>query len=780
MKRLVSLVTIVLLVFCQMVMAAPAKRGVYKTLKLDDGREIRAMLVGDEHGRFWKGDDGQAYVLRGDRYAVVDKKTIVERANARRAMASERQTKRLPKNRAVGDFKPYYGKKKSIVILVNFADIAFQEGHDNALVQRIMNKENFREDPYVGSVADYFRDQSNGQFELQFDVYGPVTLSKKRAYYGGNDNYGQDSHPAEMVAEAVDLMKDMVPDWHQYDWDGDGYVDQVFLIYAGNSEEDIGIEETIWAHHYYLYYAAYYGDGPGPVKVDKNLLVDCYACSSELNGDNSLFGIGPMCHEFSHCLGLPDFYDTSYSGAQGMNLWDLMADGAYLINGYHPAGYTSYERWKLGWLEPIVLENSDTTITDMKSLQEGGESYIIYNKGHRKEYFLLENRQFRKWDECLPAQGMLILHVDENAYSWHYNTVNDDYYHQRMTWVPADGLYQISFYYDSCEFFWYGLKTDPFPQDGVTAFNRSFMTYDSQAGRAARLFNRNIDGTYYIDSSVENITQNADGTISFRFVAAYMGEEPADPPKTINIDGLSGYCNVLDGTTLAGKTSSAKLAIEDGATVTLDGVTILGEDKESLLYPGIACKGDVTIILASGSENIVRGWNVDYPGIHVPKGKTLTIRGDGKLTASSNGYGAGIGGGVYINCGNIRIEGGTIIAQGGMGAAGIGGGYGASCGDITITTGVTSVTASTDGYANSIGAGYGDAETPSSCGKVTIGGVETGSIKTNPFVYTPTGIKSVTTATSSGPWYMLDGRRLNGTPSRKGLYINNGKKMVIR
>ena len=774
--------TFLLLSVSMAMMAVPAKRGVYKTLKLDNGQEVRAMLVGDEHGSFWKGDDGKAYVLTGDSYAAVDEKTVIEEARIRRAKANEQYAKRLRTNRAVGDFKPYYGKMKNLLILVNFADVAFQEGHDNALFQRIFNGENFVQEPYVGSVSDYFRDQSNGLFELQFDIVGPVTLSKERAYYGRHSVLKEDAHSGEMVAEAVNLVKDMVPDWHQYDWDGDGYVDQVFVFYAGNSESDTGIEEAIWPHLSYLDVLAYYKDGPGPVKVDEGLRVNIYACSAELNGDNSLFGIGLTCHEFSHCLGLLDFYDTSNSGGQGMNEWDLMGYGSYLINGYHPSGYTSYERWMLGWQEPIVLENSDTTITNMKSLQEGGESYIIYNKGNRNEYFLLENRQFDNWDACVPGRGLLILHVDYDADIWHKNKINDDYYHQRMTWVPADGIYQLSYYYDrSLGYMWSGVHTDPFPQNDVTAFNRSFKPLESQARRTARLFNQNIDGTHFIDSSVENITQNADGTISFKFVAAYSGEVPDETPQTVDLEDVSGYFVAQDGTTLTGTlTHGARIVIDNDATVTLSGATILGENSEYLFFAALNCIGDATIILDSGSENTVKGFEATFPGISVPKGKTLTIRGDGKLTASSNGYGAGIGGGAYLNCGNIRIEGGTIDAQGGAYAAGIGGGYGASCGDITITSDVTSVTASTEGYANSVGAGGGNAQYPSSCGKVTIGGVETGSIATNPFVYTPTSIKPVTTAAPSGPWYMLDGRRLQGPPARPGIYISNGKKFVVK
>ena len=778
MKRL-PLTIVLLLMVCMAMMAVPAKKGVYKTLKLAGGQEVRAMLVGDEYGSFWKGSDGKAYVLNGDCYEPVDEKTVLEKANVRRAKANVQYAKRLPKARGIGDFPGYYGKRRIAVILVNYGDVAFQEGHDNALYQRIFNEENFREEPFVGSVSDYFRDQSNGLFTLNFDIFGPVTLSKERAYYGRHYNDNRDMHPAEMAIEAVNLVKDMVEDWHQYDWDGDGEVDLVYLIYAGCGEDSNGIEEEIWPHKSDLKGRQIDGDGTGPVKVDEHMVVNTYACSSELVWDNQLSGIGAICHEFSHCLGLPDFYDVFYSGGQGLNFWDIMADGSQLANYFHPAGYSSYERWKAGWLEPIVLESGDTTITDMEPLQNGGECYIIYNKGNRNEYFLLENRQYTNWDACLPSRGLMILHVDEDDKIWRQNKINTDYYHQRMTWVPANGLYETVFQMEQRYVEWWGLKNDLFPSDDVNAFNRSFKTYDNQSKRAAWLFYPNADGTHQIDSSIENITQNADGTISFNFVAAYSGEIPEEASGTVHLEDITGYYVARDGTTLTGRKDRIMTVIDDGATVTLQGATILGTNEENLIFAGITCLGDATIILASGTENSIRGFQSNYPGIYVPKGMTLTIKGDGQLTASSNGNGAGIGGGASLSCGNIRIEGGTINAQGGTGAAGIGGGNCSACGDITITADVTSVTASTEGKSNSIGAGYGNGEDFAPCGTVTIGGVETGSISETPYTYIPTHIKPVTADSSTDQWYMLDGRRLQGQPSRKGIYIRNGKKVII-
>ena len=448
MKKILLLLS--LMVVTMTMMAVPAKRGVWKTLKLQDGTEVRATLVGDEHGHFWKAENGQAYTLQGDVYVAVDAQQIIKRAKARRAKINAQRAKRLAQRR-VGEVGNYTGKKKAIVLLVNFKDKTFQNGHDNTFFKRMSNEEGFSEGNFKGSMADYFKAQSRGQFELDFDVVGPLTVSHEASYYGENvaiedSDQEQDKCPAEMVIEAVTLAKEQVSDWTSYDWDNDGYVDQVYVIYAGMGEADGGADDTIWPHTYSLYAANYYGEGSGPVTVGNNLKVDGYACGSELNGDGDICGIGTMCHEYSHCLGYPDFYDIDYSGGQGMGSYDLMCSGSYNGNGYQPAGYTSYELWMAGWLEPIELNAEDVAVTNMKSLQNKGESYIIYNKGNKNEYMMLENRQKEGWDASLPDVGMLILHCDYNARVWEDNGPNDDPDHQRMTVIPADGEYAYEMY----------------------------------------------------------------------------------------------------------------------------------------------------------------------------------------------------------------------------------------------------------------------------------------------------------------------------------------------
>ena len=535
MKRLLSFLNLMVVVVTMM--AVPAKRGQWKTLKLADGTEVRAQLVGDEHGHFWKSADGLAYTQQGDNqfFQQVDANVIQERAQVRRHEINAKRVKHMA-SRRVGEVGNYQGTKKAIIILVNFSNKSFKSANNNALYQRIANEEGFSEGNFKGSMADYFKAQSRGLFELEFDVVGPVTVSQTSSYYGGNDSSGNDNHPGQMICEAINLAKQQVSDWKPYDWDDDGYVDQVYVVYAGQGEADGGAANTIWPHAWSLSSAKSYGDGSGPITVGTNLKVDTYACGCELNGSNQIEGIGTMCHEFSHCLGYPDFYDIDYSGGQGMGPWDLMDGGSYNGDGYQPAGYTSYERWVAGWLEPIVLEDANVNVENMNSLQNGGECYIIYNKGNRNEYYLLENRQLEGWDASLVGAGLLIIHVDYSSYVWAQNGPNNDPNHQRMTVVPADGRYQKYSYWGSTYYSDEGIAADPFPQDNITVFNKDFKTYDNQALKAAKLFNKNSDNTYWIDSSVKDITQNSDGTVSFKFVAIEGDDPNPDDPSVVDPD----------------------------------------------------------------------------------------------------------------------------------------------------------------------------------------------------------------------------------------------------
>ena len=294
-------------------------------------------------------------------------------------------------------------RRRGIIILVQFPNQKFEEGHDNAYYKMVANEKGLtHKDGYVGSVSDYFLSQSNGKFELDFDIAGPYTLSHTSSYYGKNDGANIDVKVGYMIQEGCDAAVADGFNFNDYDWDGDGYADQVFVLYAGLGEASGGDAKTVWPHEYQIRYTCvgkvlnYTTEGKGKV--------DTYACANEMErvineytgqytNETKLAGIGTICHEFSHCLGFADMYDTSNGGNYGMGFFDVMSSGSYNGGGFVPCNYTAYERIYAGWTEPIVLEDHPASVKAMKSTQDYGRPFIIYNDKHKDEFYTLENRE---------------------------------------------------------------------------------------------------------------------------------------------------------------------------------------------------------------------------------------------------------------------------------------------------------------------------------------------------------------------------------------------------
>lgn len=489
-------------------LAMPAKRGQWKVIKLADGTEIRAELKGDEFCSYWQATDGRKFVenIRNGVFEQTDMARLeAVAAPMRAASRMNRNTGPAARMPIGGDHEPYTGKKKGLIILVEFTNKKFEAAHTRELFNRIANEEGFSEMNFRGSVKDYFKEQSYGQFELDFDVVGPVAMKQRYGFYGAptadgqNDNY---ANVARMVADACRAVDGEV-DFNDYDWDGDGEADQVFIIYAGHGQADYDDVNTIWPHSSSIQALS------GTNLVLDGVKIDTYACSCELNGSGDIYGIGAMCHEFSHCLGLPDVYDTQGTSGYGTWSWDLMDYGCYNGNAYVPASYTSYERMYAGWLKPTELTD-DCEVSAMKGLNDGGEAYIIYNDGNRDEYYLLENRQKTGWDAELPGAGLLVLHVDFNAEAWAKNVVNSlagqeiyriDPVHKRCVLIPADNNFLTSPA---------AVGGDAYPYNGNNCLTNT-------SSPAASVYNKNTDGSLYMNKPVTGITQNADGTVSFSF-----------------------------------------------------------------------------------------------------------------------------------------------------------------------------------------------------------------------------------------------------------------------
>ena len=488
------------------VWAVPAKRGVWCSLSLVDGTEVKAQLVGDEFLHYYVSEDGTKYVqdeATGLYRKMTDEVTAQRRAAVRRAQAQGRQKRMLRKAQASNVFQ---GTKKGLIILVQFTDSKFKSGHDLALYKRIANEVNYSDNNFRGSIKDYFKVQSHGQFELDFDVAGICQLQHPYAYYGKNNSQEEDVKAGQMVAEACLWAHEQGFDFSKYDWNGDGEVDQVFVLYAGHGEASYKDANTVWPHMFYLS-ASDYGK---PLSLD-GVTVDTYACSSELNGDGNLDGIGTFCHEFSHCMGFPDLYDTSYAGWFGMGDFDLMCSGSYNGDSKCPAGYSAYEKAECGWLTLKDMTNieQETSIAGVQSMSADGDAYIIKNKGHEDEYYILENRQKTGWDSYLPASGLMITHVDYDADFWNWNMPNTSgKYEDANGNTKTNDHQRLTIFRAGKSTDEYGDASDLYPYGS----NNSLTKTSSPAGT---LYNTNSDGSKYMHVAIKDIAIAADGTASF-------------------------------------------------------------------------------------------------------------------------------------------------------------------------------------------------------------------------------------------------------------------------
>lgn len=535
MKRILLSISAVLAAIA--IQAMPVKPGICRNITLADGTVVKAELVGDEHLTYWRTADGACYrqtpsagvfskvelsALQSEYDAVVAQKAAREKAILESARTS------MPVKKVEGS--KFQGKKKCLVILANFADTKFKPEHTLDLYKQIINGENYSDETlgFKGSVRDYFKAQSGGQFEIDFDVVGPVDLPKGYAGYGKNDASGRDQAALvyPMVEDAVNLAKDQVTDWKQYDWDGDGLVEEVFVLYAGHGQAKYPQDpDLVWPHKSAI----------DPMTVADGVKVSVYACSSELGATEAIDGIGAFCHEFSHCMGLKDHYDINGRG-YGTGFWDIMCFGCYNGNSFLPAEYNSYEKMFCGWKEPIVLNAEPQKIEGMKALAAGGNTYIFYNDGNENEYYMLENRQKTGWDAALPGEGLIVLHVDYSKGAWEDNQVNYNAARQRMTVIPADNTLGST---DEDK------AGDAWPYQG----NNSLTNYSRPA---CTVYNANTDGTGYMNKYLLNIKQNADGTISFEYTTKSATKQ--DKPEGAllyetfdNCSGIGGNDGIWDG-----------------------------------------------------------------------------------------------------------------------------------------------------------------------------------------------------------------------------------------
>lgn len=437
--------------------AVPAKRGVL-TVSQPDGTTLRVRLTGDEWNHAYMTEDSLPLIEAdgGFRYAAAgaDGKltaspmraadigersqealrwiAAADRAAAMRAVASRAAGAKCRRNAAsrTGLFNeatfPSKGKQKGLVILVEYQDVKFNIADPHDYFSRMLNETGFADYGANGSARDYFLHSSAGQFDPEFTVLGPVTLANDRSYYGGNKFNGDDRNPHQMAIEACGQL-DTEVDFAEYDRDGDGYIDNVFIFYAGRGEASGGGANTVWPHSWFVTQA------DGTPHLFDGVILDRYACTNEWDGTKP-DGVGTFCHEFSHVLGLPDLYATARSTAFTPGDWDILDHGSYNNDSRTPPAFSSFERYALGWIDPLELTGAaNVTLKDIST-----NSACIIATPDEDEFYLLENRAQKGWDAYIPGHGMLIWHIHYDPAVWLQNSANNDATHQHIDLVEAD------------------------------------------------------------------------------------------------------------------------------------------------------------------------------------------------------------------------------------------------------------------------------------------------------------------------------------------------------
>lgn len=536
--------------------AVPARKtGIVVTQP--DGSEMIVYQNGDEHFHWQTNEKGEWLKLDADGFYRVTKALSTEQIESRRIQSKKYATQQA---------YPLNVAPRGLVILANFKDVAFQTS--KAEMENMLTATNYsRSYTYTyrgktykitsdGSARQYFYDSSNGQYNPQFDVIGPVTVSKNMTYYGQNNSNGTDSHPEDLIEEACKLADSNV-DFSKYDNDNDGYVDFVFVIYAGYGEADGGAKATIWPHSWYLQQAA------GKYCKLDGKIVDLYACGNELDYFSKQHtGIGTFCHEFSHVLGLPDLYETgSPHDQKTLGAWDIMDYGPYNNDGNTPPTFSAYERFFMGWLKPrLITEPENIKLTDLKKSNEAllisttDQHNLIGNDPNPTTFYMVENRQQTGWDAYLPGHGMMLTKIQYNYSKWAENTVNNSSSKFGVDLIEADGT-APSYDEKNKANGYFGKATDLFPA-GANQYS-SITNHD-----------------------IQEITEK-NGVIRFKYKGGVEGEEEEEEEEETSIKDVASSENIL--------------AIYN----------ILGQKQTTTNVEDLS-RGTYIIITASGSKKIVR------------------------------------------------------------------------------------------------------------------------------------------------------------------------------
>lgn len=510
-------------------MAVPALPGIL-ALRQPDGTYVQAQIIGDEHFHYYETAAGEMLladpagvmrpmVLEADgsiaaRGEITGRPTpestrrqLVDAIARIRSAEAQAQQRIAPAE--IKQKFPTTGTVTGLILMCEYQDVKFSEGATREHYEELCNTSNLQSDITTGSVLDYFTAQSNGLFTPKFDIFGPITLPHERSHYGMTNDIVSQFRDACLEADAQGL------DFSKYDINNDGFVDFLFIIYAGYGQAQGGPFESVWpAMQDLSNYVFDYFDG---------LNLGVAACSCELKGGEgtNLDGVGTICHEFSHILGLADIYDTSQQSGYGMAHYDIMDVGSYNDNQITPSGYTAMDKFTLGWLTPTSLEGEMKDVR-LRPFGDTHDAAFIVNPDNPNEYYTLENRQQHGWDKGVPGHGLVISYCHYDPAMWRRNIVNSPLSagYEHVSIVAADNSWGTTPANEAA---------DPFPgTGGYTAFSAS--TTPAALWRSTQT---------EFKASVTNIRETEDGDILFDFSDGATGVTAVSADNSVRTLGNS-------------------------------------------------------------------------------------------------------------------------------------------------------------------------------------------------------------------------------------------------
>ena len=570
MKRILATLAL-LLGALHILSAIPAYRGPI-TVTQPDGSTLVIRVHGDEWFNYVTDENGNT-IARGEDgfFHPVDPPTAAQRAEAARMRRAASQMRAAAVAQAPSMTQ---GTHRIPVILVSFKDVPFTIDNPREAFDALLNQEGYSANGGTGSVHDFYYENSHGDYNPVFDVFGPYELS------GNSEDYVNSAGNA--LKEACQALNAEI-NFSVYDSDGNGSVDMTLMYYAGhNPAEGADKSKYIWPHQGYV---------SGSPRLDGKYL-EKYFCTSELKGASGsrMCGIGTTTHEFAHSLGLPDFYDTDYEDngeAGGLYSYSTMDSGAYNNNGRTPPYFNAEELILLGWMDGLTEVERQGALTIPPIRDRVAYKVPTSVSG---EYFVLECRAKTGWDSALPGNGLLVYHVDKSnrqvsilqygSYrtytaanlwnNWVYsNAINENGSHPCFYLVPAGDPSSLYFTKDQSQIpfpgtrrvtqytpvDWEGATTD-FKFTNITFSNGQsslMVNYTTTPGIAGRVLNTSAkpvrDATvavYAGTTQVKVTVTGADGTYSFEDAAL------ADGSYTLKVT-CNGYVNYETDVTVGRK-----------------------------------------------------------------------------------------------------------------------------------------------------------------------------------------------------------------------------------